>query len=171
MSKIIAVGSGTGLKPSCVADVFPGYKIIAIPVQSGVNEQPIGCDETKKGAINRAEKALEKEPNAVFSFGIENGLVNDKDNGWIDVACIICICPNQQIIEKWSDSVNVPITWMKHVASTDVTYVRQVKDKIPELKDVDLHDPHYYLTDKKKSRKMFLVETLELIKKEYLTDK
>ena len=92
MAKIIAVGSGTGLKPSCVADVFKEYKIIAVAVQSGVNEQPIGYEEIKRGATNRAQMALEKEPMATFSFGIENGLVYDTVEGWIDLACIICIC-------------------------------------------------------------------------------
>ena len=48
--------------------------------------------------------------------------------------------------------------------NTNITYVVQIKDRFNELKDINTHDPHSYLTSGKKSRKLFLIETIEIIK-------
>jgi non-canonical (house-cleaning) NTP pyrophosphatase len=164
---IIAVGSGTGLKPKCVAEVFYEHKVIAIPISSGVSEQPIGKKETKQGAMNRAIRSLEEEKDADIAFGIENGLIKDNDNNWIDIACIICIDRNNKIIEKWSDALDIPKSWGE-LAESDksISYVKALKQKYEEYKLMDSHDPHNYLTNGKKPRAIYLKETLEIIKKE-----
>lgn len=169
MAKIIVVGSGTGLKPLCVKDVFEEYDVMGISVSSDVNEQPIGYQEIIQGALNRAFKALEKQPDALYSFGIENGLINDVEKGWIDLACIVCICnyDKHKMIIKWTDSVNVPNKWVGLLESNySITYAKLAKDKFDSLKDMDVRDPHIYLTNGKKSRKMFLIETIKMIKSE-----
>lgn len=42
--------------------------------ESGVPDQPMGDEETKQGAKNRAEAALAAVPNASFGAGLEGGL-------------------------------------------------------------------------------------------------
>jgi non-canonical (house-cleaning) NTP pyrophosphatase len=165
MERTIAVGSGTGLKLQAVAEVFPECKVIAVPVKTGVREQPIGYHETRQGAINRAHRTREAEPNAHAYFGIENGLVKCLNGRWMDLACIVCVLDDGSVIERWTDAVAVPDDWMVlALRNLDVTYVKHVKDRFPELKDVDLHDPHTFLTEGSRSRKSILVCAIKLIK-------
>ena len=174
--KIIVVGSGTGLKPNCVQEVFKEYKVVNTKfVQSGVSEQPIGQEETRRGAINRATAALIEQPSAIFSFGIENGLIQNENKEWVDKACMICLYNqgeyNGKIIEKWTDYVSIPLDWVELALKNknkNLTYVMLAQQTFDHLKNIDLKDPHSYLTKNKKSRKMFLIETLHLIKSEIL---
>ena len=171
IEKIIAVGSGTGLKPDCVREVFTEYKIVAVAVESGVSDQPIGFKEIRQGAVNRSLMAVEKAPEAMFWFGIENGLVQIDNDVWADIACIICMYPDATTdilvtLEKWTHFVNVPNEWAQlALENRPVTYTKLVQEKFPELKDLDLKDPHTYLTHGKKSRKLIICQALESIKK------
>jgi len=54
----IAVGSGNPVKRDATVRVFPDDDVFAEPVPSGVGEQPMGREETRRGARNRAEAAL-----------------------------------------------------------------------------------------------------------------
>ncbi|MEM3793525.1 MAG: inosine/xanthosine triphosphatase [Candidatus Bathyarchaeia archaeon] len=74
----VAVGSTNPVKiratEKAFSRAFPGLEVIAfgIEVESGVPPQPLG-EETIRGAMNRAAKALEKSV-ADFGVGIEAGL-------------------------------------------------------------------------------------------------
>ncbi|MEM2365023.1 MAG: inosine/xanthosine triphosphatase [Candidatus Bathyarchaeia archaeon] len=74
----VAVGSTNPVKiratEKAFSRAFPGLEVIAfgIEVESGVPPQPLG-EETIRGAMNRAAKALEKS-GADFGVGIEAGL-------------------------------------------------------------------------------------------------
>jgi inosine/xanthosine triphosphatase len=46
------------VKRDATRRVFPDASIVAEPVPSGVSEQPVGREETRCGAYNRAERAL-----------------------------------------------------------------------------------------------------------------
>lgn len=63
------------------------FSFEGISVPSGVSDQPIGYDETLRGAKNRAEGAMQKMPEAEYWVGIEGGV--DRKGEEMEVfACI-----------------------------------------------------------------------------------
>lgn len=76
----IAVGSGNPVKRDATERVLSDAKIVAEPVPSGVPEQPIGRAETRRGARNRAERAL-RSGSYDLGVGLEGGVaaVDDAD--------------------------------------------------------------------------------------------
>lgn len=67
----VAVGSGNPVKRAAVARALPDAEVTAVPVESGVSEQPVGPAETVRGARNRAERALDGHD---LGVGIEGGV-------------------------------------------------------------------------------------------------
>jgi inosine/xanthosine triphosphatase len=55
---------------------FDDFEVLGIDAESGVSNMPMTRQETKKGAINRAKKALEH--GADFAVGIEGGVYEDE---------------------------------------------------------------------------------------------
>ncbi len=55
---------------------FPADEIELVPVSvpSGVSDQPMSDDETRLGAVTRAQNALEAVPDADFGVGLEGGI-------------------------------------------------------------------------------------------------
>lgn len=90
----IAVGSKNPVKIAAVKEAFElvwpeeDIEVVGVEVPSGVSNQPMTDDETIKGAMNRAQKALDLS-DADFGVGPEGGLqkVGDRwfDTGWIVV--------------------------------------------------------------------------------------
>jgi inosine/xanthosine triphosphatase len=80
----VAVGSGNPVKRDAVAAALPGAAVDAVPVESGVSEQPWGDDETIEGAANRAERALARETAANgrydLAVGLEGGVAERTDD-------------------------------------------------------------------------------------------
>lgn len=80
----VAVGSGNPVKRDAVAAALPGAAVDAVPVESGVSEQPWGDDETIEGAANRAERALARETAANgrydLAVGLEGGVAKRTDD-------------------------------------------------------------------------------------------
>lgn len=78
--KIIAVGSENPVKISAVKNVMQKLlgkvKICGVKVSSDTPPQPIGLSQTLKGALNRAEKALQKITDAELGVGIEAGIID-----------------------------------------------------------------------------------------------
>lgn len=56
-----------------ITEYFPESELFPVEVQSGVSDQPIGDIETRKGALNRAEKAANTKQGAV-GIGLEGGV-------------------------------------------------------------------------------------------------
>jgi inosine/xanthosine triphosphatase len=73
----IIIGSKNPAKIGAVESIFNenGLEVIPIDVPSGVSEQPFTDDETIKGAVQRAEKALE-EGCGDIGIGLEGGVQN-----------------------------------------------------------------------------------------------
>jgi inosine/xanthosine triphosphatase len=86
----VAVGSKNPAKIEAVREVFQEIygetEVIPIEVNSGVPDQPVGLEETIKGAISRSKLALEKT-GAEFGVGIEAGLypVPETITGYMDI--------------------------------------------------------------------------------------
>jgi inosine/xanthosine triphosphatase len=85
----IAVGSINPVKISATENIFSKIygkvEVVGLEVDSGVSEQPIGIDETIKGAINRAKKVYNDDFD--FSVGVESGLMKTPHSisGYIDL--------------------------------------------------------------------------------------
>ena len=79
---VIAVGTTSKQKVDYVKEVLKGLKIKAqlVPAtaKSGITEQPLTSDETKRGSINRAREALKQVSEANISVGIEVGYHKNK---------------------------------------------------------------------------------------------
>jgi len=75
---IIAVGSKNKTKIIPVKKVFSFHfknvKVIGVPVNSKVREQPLHDTEMYEGALNRAKKALEQVRDAEYGVGVEGGI-------------------------------------------------------------------------------------------------
>ena len=86
---VIAVGSGNPCKVEAVraafARCFPGraLDVFACAVPSGVSDQPMGSEETLRGARNRATAAAAASTlrQVSFSVGLEGGLERDASSG------------------------------------------------------------------------------------------
>ncbi len=68
--------------------VFPGAQVDAVPVPSGVRAQPIGDEETIRGAEQRARDARQAV-NADFGVGIEGGVHPDGRGVWMCVWVVV----------------------------------------------------------------------------------
>jgi inosine/xanthosine triphosphatase len=83
-ARSIAVGSTNPVKIGAVRAVLgplsPHATISGIAVASTVPDQPVGDDETIRGALARAEAAL-AATGASIGVGIEGGVVNEHDGG------------------------------------------------------------------------------------------
>eukprot|EP01083_Nonionella_stella_P287309 977936_1 len=123
---VIALGSGSYIKKKVVEDTFDS-KATVIPLRfaSGVPEQPVGKKQTMEGALFRANKAKELQPDASIYIGMENGMYreepqnNDANNNkttdifdhWFDIGCIVIIYKNEknELVEDvvWSDALPI----------------------------------------------------------------
>jgi inosine/xanthosine triphosphatase len=74
----IAIGSTNPVKIAAVRavldDLYPTAEFVPAAVPSGVSDQPWGDEETRAGALNRAENAL-TATGADLGVGLEGGLV------------------------------------------------------------------------------------------------
>jgi inosine/xanthosine triphosphatase len=88
----IAIGSTNPVKCSAVRAVlsplYPAAEFVTIDVPSGVSDQPWGDQETRTGARNRAQAALDRTGSAL-AVGLEGGVL-DSEFGLMTAAwCVI----------------------------------------------------------------------------------
>ncbi len=90
---IFAIGSENPVKINCVteaiAEFWPESKAIGIATDSGVSHQPSSDHEMLTGALNRAQQALDKIPEAHFGIGIEGGTLDAEDGMWAYARVVI----------------------------------------------------------------------------------
>lgn len=99
----VFVGSTNPVKINAVtiaiSEEFPEAKVIGLEVKSGVSSQPRSDEETRKGAINRAQAALDTAPlelrnsdkNSILGVGLEGGVFEDESGElWSTVwVCVV----------------------------------------------------------------------------------
>ncbi|GBG29753.1 Cytochrome c peroxidase, mitochondrial [Hondaea fermentalgiana] len=84
------------------------FEFRGIDAPSGVNDQPMGDAETRKGAMNRAEYCRTKNPGA-YAVGIEGGLFDDVANGVVECfAWIAIISPSGESNCTRTATFNIP---------------------------------------------------------------
>lgn len=75
---IVAIGTTnkakTGAVMSVVTEHLSNIQFEQVEVSSGVSEQPMSNEETRLGAINRAQAALQEVTGAELAFGLEGGV-------------------------------------------------------------------------------------------------
>lgn len=84
MKKIVVASKNpVKIKASTLAfeQMFPEetFEVIGVQVPSFVPDQPMSDEDTYIGAVNRAENAKLKHPNAHYWVGIEGGIQDRKD--------------------------------------------------------------------------------------------
>lgn len=89
----VAVGSLNPTKVNAAVTVFarlaPGWVVQGASVPSGVPEQPLGWEETTRGAFHRAEGAC-LALGSSWGVGLEGGVVLTEDGGWLmGVAAVV----------------------------------------------------------------------------------
>lgn len=81
-----AVGSTNPAKLEAVhramARLAPGCTVEGVAVPTGVSDQPVGDEETRAGAMRRAQAALEAT-GADVAFGLEGGVIFEGDAPWL----------------------------------------------------------------------------------------
>lgn len=91
---IVAVGSKNRTKIRPVKSVFKHYfkkvTVVGVSVASGVSEQPMTDKEMFSGAFNRAKRALEAVPDALYGVGIEGG-IHKYHYGWFERTLVVII--------------------------------------------------------------------------------
>nr|MDO8099558.1 inosine/xanthosine triphosphatase [Candidatus Njordarchaeota archaeon] len=90
--RVLAVGTRNPVKVSAVAHIaekllHEKLDVIAVEVASSVPNQPVGLEQTIRGAVNRAKQAASSVPSAEFGIGIEAGLVKVPKTltGYLDI--------------------------------------------------------------------------------------
>jgi len=115
----IALGSSNPAKLAACALALESFglpeKVVGVQVESGVAPQPVGLDETMRGARQRAAAALRASPEAALGLGLESGLVSPSPGAaaQIDIcACAIALCvPGEEALrfsEGWSSGFLLP---------------------------------------------------------------
>lgn len=83
--------------------------IDAIAVESGVPEQPYGCEETRAGARNRVVNARASRPDADFWVAIEAGIDDGSTFSWVVIES------RQQRGEARSATLPLPVAILERV--------------------------------------------------------
>ncbi|MEG3224627.1 MAG: inosine/xanthosine triphosphatase [Methanobacteriales archaeon Met13] len=85
----VSVGTKNPVKVKATRNVllkiYPSVEVTGLDVDSGVRDQPIGLNETVKGAVNRAKNVYNSEVD--LSVGIESGLLETPNSitGYLDL--------------------------------------------------------------------------------------
>lgn len=96
MSQLVVIASRNPVKMEAVRQAFEScfptrnIRFEGVQVPSGVSDQPMTNEETRRGARQRAEAAQAQQPQADFWVGLEGGLETDGQDlrafAWMVVA-------------------------------------------------------------------------------------
>ncbi len=88
----IAIGSTNPTKTRAVEKVlrllYDELDVVQMEVPTGVSIQPVGDEETRRGALNRARAVLELT-DAEWGFGLEGGVVETEFGVMTNAWCVI----------------------------------------------------------------------------------
>ncbi len=99
MQKVI-IASKNPVKINCTKEgfekIFPdqSFDFEGVSVPSDVSDQPMTDEETLQGAINRAENARKKVPDANYWVGIEGG-IHETLEGMLAFAWVVVLSKDQ----------------------------------------------------------------------------
>ena len=154
-SILLALGSTSIIKISAVEKAFldlfgNSIQISTTDTTSGVNEQPLGLEETLKGAKNRVEKTLAVFPDN-YCLGIESGIIIFDDIA-IDIAIIVGKKLGGEYIISTSTGLQFPNDCVSE--AQEIGFETSVIGTVVVAKyGGNPKDPHSILTNNKFSRK------------------
>lgn len=160
LMKKIVVASKNPVKLNATQDgfarMFPNneYTVEGISINSGVNDQPIGNDETYMGASNRLTAAIQAVPDADYWVAIEGGIdINNDDME--SAAWIIIQSQDGQFGRAKTSSFMLPPEIIRYIhegqelgTATDIVFgktnSKQAGGSIAELTDSIITRTTYY---------------------------
>ncbi|HEU0051003.1 MAG TPA: inosine/xanthosine triphosphatase [Patescibacteria group bacterium] len=158
----IAVGSSSPHKIDAVQQAaskfFTACGISNCPAKSGVGIQPIGLEETLKGAQNRALAAAQKFPNAIC-VGIESGIVK-MGLHWFDIAVVVVRRHETESVSV-SAGIRLPDECVSEAIQRGLERTT-VGSVVAEFYHGDETDPHTRLSRGKVTRMQTLTEAVFL---------
>jgi non-canonical (house-cleaning) NTP pyrophosphatase len=146
-----------------IKDLGITAEVTGCKVSSGQNEQPVGYDEGRLGALTRARNAFatgHHEVNNTFFVGIESFIVSDGKTSCLDMASIvICNFDGQVVSESTSPGVQFPMD--AYLTARDKGFnTTTVGSQVAKLYGGDGTDPHSTLTQGGLTRTETLVSGL-----------
>jgi len=99
-------------------ELFPevSLEVGSVEVESGVSDQPVSDEETRRGARTRAMNASQAEPDADFWVGMEGG-IEVIDNQLMAFAWMVVLGHSESISEARSVTLPLPPAVRKLVES------------------------------------------------------
>ncbi len=112
------------MNPSKIRGIKRGYQrllgldveVIAVAVESGVSSQPLSLEETLRGAINRATRALHKVGDAVHGVGVEAGFI-EVDKKVLDVQVAVIADHDGCITIGMSPAFQIPRKFIEKIVN------------------------------------------------------
>jgi non-canonical (house-cleaning) NTP pyrophosphatase len=110
----VCVGSGSDIKIAAAQQAFPDASVCAVAdAPSGVPPQPVGREETRRGATNRARAAQAARPDCDAWIGIENGMWERAPGVFEDAAIVAFIvrgasAGEERVVYAESDAIEIP---------------------------------------------------------------
>ena len=88
----VAIGSTNPTKTRAVENVlrvlYSDLEIVKLDVPTGISAQPVGDEETRRGAYNRARAVLEMT-DADWAFGLEGGVIQTEFGVMTNAWCVV----------------------------------------------------------------------------------
>jgi inosine/xanthosine triphosphatase len=109
------------------SEFFKDLKITGIEVSNSVGPQPIGIDETMKGAKTRAELALKFESGCDFGVGVEAGIIKINEDYYNIVASFILDRENNGSF-GFSPAFALPHKFVKNLINGKYSELEQIAD-------------------------------------------
>ncbi|MBN9390590.1 MAG: DUF84 family protein [Chloroflexi bacterium] len=89
----VKIGAAQAVMQRVVAqELLPGVTaatVRGVEVASGVSDQPVGDEETRRGALGRAQAALQATPGADYGVGLEGGILKLEGEIFTCAWCVI----------------------------------------------------------------------------------
>ena len=167
--KRVLVASTADVKVSAVANAL-GVKAVGVDVSgpSMVKEQPMGLEETVRGAKNRIGIVIEQAKDGDdAAIAIENGIVRmlhdyaESQETWIDIAVVV-VRDLATGAESVSTSMGVRLPTEAIGRWVEDGEEGTIGEILAEDHGCDKHDPHRMLTNEQFSHKALLEEAIKV---------
>jgi non-canonical (house-cleaning) NTP pyrophosphatase len=164
------LGSSSGHNLTAVKEVLvPVFKTVDLAgkkVNSGINAQPVGLDETLQGALNRL-KDLKRmigdtryDLLAAFENGITSVILKDGKDIWFDLAWTVVEDSQGNVSFAPSTGVQIDNQIVNEMFCRGQEKVT-IGDILAEKYGCHPADPHELLTDKLLNRSVILQQSLQ----------
>ena len=117
---------------------FPGSIVRGVEVESSVPPQPLSMDQTVKGAVNRAVRALRSVKGAEYGVGVEAGLIEFKPSitGYLDVQLCAIVDLSGRLTLGTSSGFEFPPEVVRAVISGEVRESEVVFERISGISGI-----------------------------------